>query len=100
MPDKDTKEILSEADHVKNMLGSDGWKSIKGKLDAKILDLQMIGNVEGNTPDEKIKDMEARGKAVAIIFEWLKSDVYGFVEQQELNNQRIAKEGDQYIERG
>ena len=87
--ERDTQEILTDGQHVQNMIDSDGWKIVKAKLDAKILDLQMIGNVEGNTPDEKVKNMEARSMAVGLLFEWLKSEVYGFAEQQNANREMM-----------
>lgn len=80
----ETKEQLSRAAHVKAMTESPGWQIIEASLKAKIIDLQMIGNVEGITAEEKMKNMEARMIAVAIFFEWLKQDVYGIVEQAEV----------------
>lgn len=91
--DKETKEILSEADHVKAMLGSDGWKSVKGKLDVRILDLQNINNLDTTDVSTLGQQLAARKMAVDIIFTWLKADVYGFVEQQESNNQKLIDEG-------
>lgn len=88
--DKETKEILSEADHVKNMLESDGWKSIKAKLDARILDLQNINNLDITQSLEH--QLLGRKMAVSEIWNWLKDDVYGFVEQQESNNKKADKE--------
>lgn len=92
MEDKETKQILSEADHVKNMLGSDGWKSVKGKLDNRILDLQNINNLDLADVNTLATQLIARKMAVEIIFTWLKADVYGFVEQQEKNNQKLTNE--------
>lgn len=98
--DKDTQEILTEADHVKAMIGSDGWKSVKGKLDVKILDLQNINNLDMADVGTLPAQLAARKMAVDIIFNWLKADVYGFVEQQESNSQKLAsKESEEFIGR-
>lgn len=91
--DKDTQQILTEADHVRSMIESDGWKSIKGKLDLKILDLQNINNLDTDKIDTLPAQLAARKMAVEIIFTWLKSDVYGFVEQQHSNSQKILDKG-------
>lgn len=67
------------------MLQSRGWAVIKQTLDDRILDLQNIENIDGNTTDELMLDLKARKMASRIFFEWLKNDVYGFVAQQEAN---------------
>ena len=86
--DRETKDILTEADHVKSMTESDGWKSVKGKLEQKILDLQNINNLDLTDPNTLPTQLIARKMAVDVIWSWLKNDVYGFVEQQELNNKK------------
>jgi len=93
MEDKDTQKIASEADHVKSMIESDGWKSVKGKLDARILDLQNINNLDLADVNTLPAQLAARKMAVDIIFTWLKADIYGFVEQQESNNQKLIDAG-------
>lgn len=98
--DRETKEILSEADHVKNMISSDGWNIVKVKLDAKILDLQNISNIDMAKPETLSIQLAARTLAVALIWEWLKDDVYGFIEQQEANNQKPKPQEENYIDRG
>jgi len=96
--DKDTQEILTEADHVKYMTESDGWKSVKGKLDQKILDLQNMANLDRTKPLEA--QIDGRMMAADIFFQWLKNDIYGFVEQQEANNQKMLdKNVDDFIGR-
>lgn len=98
--DRETKEILSEADHVKAMIGSDGWKSVYGKLQNRIIDLQNINNVDMDKPDSVATQIIARKMAVQEIWTWLKSDVFGFVEQQESNNAKIVERGiESFIDR-
>jgi hypothetical protein len=97
--EKETSEILTEADHVKAMIDSDGWKSIKGKLDTRILDLQNINNLDMTDVTTLQSQLAARKMAVDIIFDWLKSDVYGFVEQQESNAQKLIDTPESFINR-
>lgn len=94
--DKDTQEILTEADHVKAMTESDGWKSVKGKLDQKILDLQNMANLDRAKPLEA--QIDGRMMAAEIFFNWLRDDIYGFVEQQEANNRPKPVENEPFIE--
>lgn len=94
--DKDTQDILTEADHVKAMTESEGWKSIKGKLDQKILDLQNMANLDRSKPLEA--QIDGRMYAADIFFTWLKNDVYGFIEQQEANNRPKPIENEPFIE--
>lgn len=98
MDDKETQKILTEADHVKAMTESEGWKSVKAKLDTRILDLQNIGNLDMSKPESLSAQLAARTMAVNEIWAWLKSDVYGFVEQQETNNQPKQVESEPFIE--
>lgn len=93
MSDVETKEILSEADHVKGMILSDGWKSVKAKLDTRIVDLQNINNLDVNDIANLPAQLAARKMAVDMLFTWLKTDVYGFVEQQESNNRQLIEKG-------
>lgn len=96
----DTKQELTEGEYIKQMTESKGWQIVKANLDAKIIDLQMIGNVEGSTPQDKVTNMEARAMAVAILFQWLKGDVYGRVEQHENAKQALLEApGSGFIER-
>lgn len=97
---KETQQILTEADHVRSMTDSEGWKSVKGKLDAKILDLQNINNLDMTELSTLPAQLAARKMAVDIIWAWLKTDVYGFIEQQEANNQKAKdKEQENFIGR-
>lgn len=96
--DKDTQEILTEADHIKSMTESDGWKIVKAKLDGRILDLQNITNLDMSKPETLSAQLAARTMAVQEMFAWLKSDVYGFVEQQQANNPPKNLENEPFIE--
>lgn len=93
MDDKETKEILTEADHVKSMLNSDGWKSVKAKFDVRVLDLQSIKNIDTTKPETINIQLAARIMAVEYMMDWIKQDVIGFVEQQENNTARLTDTG-------
>lgn len=98
--DKETQEILSEADHVKSMLNSKGWKSVYGKLQNRIMDLQNIANLDMTKPDTLAIQLASRTMAVSYIMDWLKLDVTGFVEQQESNNAKLIDKGiESFIDR-
>ncbi len=98
--DKDTQDILTDADHIRSLIESKGWQTVKDKLDAKILDLQNINNLDMTDVTTLPAQLVARKMAVEIIWAWLKSDIYGFVEQQEANNQNLSdKEAENFIDR-
>ena len=98
--DNDTKEILSEADHVRNLQNSDGWKIVYGKLQNRLLDLQNIHNLDMSKPETLSIQLAARKMAVETIWDWLKQDVTGFVEQQQNNNAQVLnKQVDDFIGR-
>ena len=94
--DKDTQKLLTDGDHVKNMTESDGWNIVKPKLDARILDLQNIANLDATKPLEA--QVLGRMLAAAEMYAWLKDDVYGFIEQQETNNREVQEADAGYIQ--
>jgi hypothetical protein len=94
--DSETAQILTEADEIKNLTESRGWGIIKAKLDAKILDLQNISNIDENN---LAIDLKARLLASRFLFAWLKEDVYGVIEQQEANSQALIEKSDAFVER-
>lgn len=97
--DKDTNRILTDADNVQYMVESDGWKFVKQKLDAKLLDLQNINNLDMEDIGTLPIQLSARKMAVDIIWGWLKDDIYGFVEQQEANKEKKLAQIESFIER-
>lgn len=97
--DKETKEILSEADHVRSMLNSDGWKSVFTKLQGRLLDLQNIHNLDMTKPETLPIQLASRTMAVQTIWDWLKQDVTGFVEQQTNNTSIKPPKEESFIDR-
>lgn len=93
MSDNETNQILSDADHVKSMINSDGWRIVHEKLVQKVMDLQNIYNLDMTDVSTINIQLAARKMAVETITNWLKTDVTGFVEQQESNNQQLIEKG-------
>lgn len=89
--DAETKAVITAAEHVLNLTQSEGWRIVKDKLDAKILDLQNIHNIDTADQNKMLTEILGRKLAVDILFNWLKNDVYGFVQQQQANNGTVHK---------
>lgn len=87
--DKETKEVLTEGDFVLALTNSQGWNIVKGKLDARILDLQNINNLNLDSKEDMLTDLKSRKMAADLLFAWLKDDIYGFIEQQEANRSAL-----------
>lgn len=99
-PDKDTEKVLSDAENLRLMTESEGWKIAYASLSERILDLQNINNVDDSSIENAIHDMKARKAAAAILFEWVKKDVYGKVEQGIVSQQAMENhEAETFIER-
>lgn len=99
-PDAETAQSLTEADKVLPTLESGGWRVIKAKLDEKILDLQNINNLDFTSEQTVLFDLKARKMAADLLYEWLKNDVYGFVEQQSIASEAMRDPVEQgFIER-
>lgn len=99
--DKETHEMLSDADHVINMEASQGWRIVKTKLDGRILDLQNINNLDFATQETVLFDLKARKMAADLLFAWLRDDVYGFIDQNRSNSTSFAEKKikDDFIDR-
>ena len=82
------------------MLESRGWSYVKAKFDEQILDLQNINNIDTTDPATMQVEIRARVLAFKLLYDFLKQDVYGFVEQQEVAQERISENsGSDYIVR-
>ncbi len=96
--DKETQKVFSDADHVRSMLGSIGWTLSKAKLDALIIDLQNINNLDLEKPETLATQLMGRKMASELLFVWLK-DLYGMVEQVDVSRMSQKVAGDDYIGR-
>jgi hypothetical protein len=78
--DDETTKQLTEGEHVKYIIESEGWRIVKAKLDARILDIQNINNLDASQPLEA--QLIGRKLAADQLFAFQRDDVYGFIEQQ------------------
>ena len=97
--DSETQKLQTDADKVIGMLNSDGWQVIHAKLNERIIDLQNINNIDTSDPATLGAQVAARILASQLLFDFLKKDVYGFVEQQSVNAAVPPPKDDEIIER-
>lgn len=83
--DKETQEIQKKGRALADMVESAGWGYVEPALKEKILDLQNINNIESTEANEVLAEIKARKMAADILYQWLKIDVYGDLEQTESN---------------
>lgn len=91
MNPEDSKQT-TEAEHIRNMTESDGWKIIYPKLSTFILDLQNINNIDMTSLNTLATQLAARKMASDLIYAWLRQDVFGAIET--MNMQKGAVETD------
>lgn len=84
--DNEEKKLLTDGEQLKLMTEHPGWSICRQKIADKIMDLQFIANVDDSTPEKALMDMKARKLAVSVLWDWLKSDIEGAVEQHIINN--------------
>ena len=89
--DEETKKVLSDGEKLRLMTEHDGWAVARKIMSDKILDLQMIGNVDDSTPEKAIVDLKSRNYAVQILSEFLLKDIEGTVEQHVNNLPKTEK---------
>lgn len=97
--DPEEKKLLTQADHVANMLGSEGWTYARDRFNEKIMDLQNIHNIDMEKPDTLNIQLAARVLAVKEMMVWM-NGLYGFVEQQVGNANKLKKQVDPIFDRG
>lgn len=83
--DRETQEIMTDAEEIRAMTTGKGWELAKSKLDARVLDLQNISNLDISNPETLNTQIAARKMATEMIYEWLKIDVYGAIEARDAN---------------
>lgn len=93
-PDKDTATELTDAEHLSMMTQGKGWSIAYHKLTEAILDLQNINNVDTSSIESMTVDLKARKIAADMLFNWVKRDIYGTVEQAEVAKQALMNEQD------
>jgi hypothetical protein len=97
--DKEEGTQLTLAEHIQSMLDSKGWEYARSKFDQRILDLQNINNLDMTKPETLGIQLAARKMAVDEMWGWLRNDIVGFVEQQNVAQGKIDEKIDSYIGR-
>ena len=98
--DPETVKILTEGEEMALMTRSTGWAIASQKIADKIMDLQMIGNVEGATNEEKVINMEARKLAVNVLVEFLTEIRSGVLNHEANKNALRDAQESGFIDRG
>jgi hypothetical protein len=95
--DKETQKALNDAEEIRLMTETRGWILFQKKLSEKILELQMISNVVGNTPAEKVRSMEINQKTAILLFEIL-SDIVSTPDQVKNNLSHLLDENETFYD--
>lgn len=88
--DKETLNVINDGEEIKRLVESIGWQLAKKRLVERIIDLQSVMNVAGDTAETVVIDLKARRIAVDLLLEWLK-DVEGTAKQHESNKDMLLK---------
>lgn len=86
--DKATSQLMVEASDIQEMLGMRGWVLFRKLLDAKIMELQMIANVTGETPEAKVISMEVNQQVASSLFNIIQ-EITGTVQQVKTNTEYL-----------
>lgn len=87
--DNKTQKVQDTGRAVHDLVRGEAWGIVKKKLTDKIVDLQWIGNVQGQTMEERDLDMQAKQLAVDLLYSWLE-EIEGISSQHE-NNQQLVQ---------
>lgn len=89
--DKETSDILRGNQTVEELLRHDGWKIVESKLIEKIMDLQSILNVTGETAEQMSIDLKSRKVAIQVLTEWLQ-EIKGMAEESKYVTPKVKRE--------
>ena len=84
--DNETKQILSEQQLLKDLVGHPGWTVARKMLADKILELQNAFNLDDRTATTMLQDLRANKKASQILWSFLK-EIEGTATQSDDNVQ-------------
>lgn len=70
--DIETKKVETEQAKLFDLVGHEGWKIARRRIESKIMDLQNAFNIEDADPSKMLIDLNARKIASNLIFEWLR----------------------------
>lgn len=82
--DNETKQILSEQQLLKDLVGHQGWSVARKILADKILELQNAFNIDDRTATTMLQDLRANKKASQILWSFLK-EIEGTAAQSDDN---------------
>lgn len=93
--DKDTDTILNEADALRQMIETEGWKIAKARLIKRVTQNSIIEGLNLDDPNLVIQ-LKVRDQVATELVTWLR-DIEGTVEQGRNNNQMFYNETEEYI---
>jgi hypothetical protein len=67
---EETKKVLSEAEHLKGLVKSDGWKIVKRRLLEKMSDYGSILNFDEQDPAKLFQLVGANQQAIKLVISW------------------------------
>ena len=70
--DKETSEIRHKADLLFDLTQHEGWGIAREKLIESITDLQNAFNIETESADKMLINLQARKMSASILYDWLK----------------------------
>lgn len=86
--DQETKEIIGEKRWIAEIVGHQGWSLVRGKIAAKIIDLQNAFNIEDGDPNTMLIDLQARKLASTMLFDFLREIESAKSEVQEIETSK------------
>lgn len=97
MIDQETAQLLSESDHIRQTLDSEGWKLMAERLDtiiARITDIRSFTEI----PKERFaEELERRLGSVSIVEEWLNAIKGEVMTSLEVAETEHSKQANSYI---
>ena len=89
--DKDTRNALSDADYLREMTGTEGWRIAKKRFFDKINELSDILSFDNLDPQKLMLQIASHQQAIKQMIDWLGS-IEGDVAQEKNYNEILQKE--------
>ena len=102
-PDQETQKILTEGEHLLNLVKGEGWQIARKRLFGAMDDVDSIQNIDDLESKDNAKivaEMLARKIAIDLVKGWF-DEIDGLVQShvQQIRTSRIDEDQDGYIKR-
>ena len=72
-PDAETAKVMTDAQHLSDLIGSEGWKLARRKLYEKLVELDSVdAMLMDRDPESVMRELMVRKSVIQVLREWIR----------------------------